>query len=163
MVRHNIMQSACISASLILFLAFFYSMMNISLSGFSSFLPLIVRSFGYSTVATQILTIPVYIAAAISTVGLAVVSDRVRNRGHFLTVSFATASLGWLFLIVSKSNGLSLAGCFLVGMGTYPTVVLIQAWLSSNVIGFTKRYVQHKLLVESEANNNSPGPARLRF
>lgn len=140
MVRHTIQYFAIANPRS--FPVFFYSMMNISLSGFSSFLPLIVQSFGYSRVTTQILTIPVYIAAAISTIGLAVVSDRMRNRGNILTVSFAMAGLGWLFLIVSKSKGLSLAGCFFAGMGTYPTVVLIQAWQTSNVIGFTKRYVE---------------------
>lgn len=122
---------------------FFYCMMNISLSGFSSFLPLIVRSFGYTTVTTQILTVPVYVATAISTIGFAVASDRLKRRGHFLTASFTIAGLGWLLLIVSNSQGLSLAGCFMAGMGTYPTVVLIQAWQTSNVIGFTKRYAEH--------------------
>lgn len=115
--------------------------MNISLSGFSSFLPPIVKSFGYSTLTTQLLTVPVYVATAISTLTMSIASDRLRKRGIFLMISFSVASLGWLLLLVNKSQGLSLAGCFLVGIGTFPPVVLIQSWQASNIIGYTRRYV----------------------
>ena len=116
-------------------------MMNVSLSGVSSFLPLIVKSFGYSNVTTQLLTVPVYVAAGIATIAFACVSDKLRKRGVLLAVSFSIASLGWLLLLVSKSQALSLAACFLTSIGTYPAVVLIQSWQASNMIGYTKRYV----------------------
>ncbi|KAJ5595467.1 uncharacterized protein N7459_001675 [Penicillium hispanicum] len=121
------------------FYGFLYCMTNVSLSGFSSFLPVILETFGYGTLTTQVLTIPVYVATAVSTIAFAYTSDKLRKRGYFLTASFALAGLGWLLLLVSKSQRLSLAACFLTGMGTFPTVALIQAWQTSNVIGYTKR------------------------
>ncbi|KAF3402848.1 High-affinity nicotinic acid transporter [Talaromyces pinophilus] len=121
------------------FYAFAYSMMNISLTAFSSFLPLIIKSFGYGSLKAQLLTVPVFICAGLSTLVIGFISDKMKRRGILLILGFATAAVGWIILIISKSTGLSYAATFLVGAGTYPTVVLIQSWQNSNVIGYTKR------------------------
>jgi MFS family permease len=113
--------------------------MNISLTAFSSFLPLIIKSFGYGSLKAQLLTVPVFICAGLSTLVIGFISDKMKRRGILLILGFATAAVGWIILIISKSTGLSYAGTFLVGAGTYPTVVLIQSWQNSNVIGYTKR------------------------
>lgn len=119
--------------------AFLYSCMNISLACFSSFLPIIIKSIGYSALETQLLTIPVYVVTGIFTILLGYYSDRSKKRGIFLIASFSIAAAGWLILILSNSGRLSFGGCFLVGMGTYPCVILIQSWMNCNIIGFTKR------------------------
>lgn len=120
--------------------AFAYSCTNISLACFSSFLPIMIKLLDYSTLRTQLMTIPVYVVTGVFTIGICTFSDRIRKRGIFLIVSFLLAAVGWLILIVSESKHLSFAGTFLIGMGTYPTVVLIQTWMNTNIIGFTKRY-----------------------
>ncbi|KAK5453521.1 hypothetical protein LTS15_006706 [Exophiala xenobiotica] len=114
-------------------------MMNISLTSFSGFFPVILESLGYSSVRTQLLTIPVYVCIAVVLVILGAISDRTKKRGIFLAMAFAVAAAGWLMLLLSTSKHLSYAGCFLVGMGTYPQVTLIQSWMSMNIIGYTKR------------------------
>lgn len=121
--------------------AFFYSMMNISLTSFSGFLPVILRGLHYSSVRTQLLTIPVYVCIAITLILTGIASDKTKRRGVYLAGSFALAAAGWLMLLISKNRRLSYAGCFLVGMGTFPQVILIQSWMNVNVIGYTKRYV----------------------
>ncbi|KAH8705429.1 putative pantothenate transporter [Talaromyces proteolyticus] len=121
------------------FYTFAYCMMNISLTAFSSFLPLIIKSFGYDSLKTQLFTVPVFICAGVSTLFIGFTSDRMKRRGILVILCFATAAVGWIILILSKSTELSYAGTFLVGAGTYPTVVLIQSWQNSNVIGYTKR------------------------
>jgi predicted MFS family arabinose efflux permease len=113
--------------------------MNISLACFSSFLPVMLNLLGFSTLRTQLMTIPVYVVTGVFTIALCALSDRLRKRGVFLIIAFLLAAVGWLLLIVSNSRNLSFAATFLVGMGTYPSVVLIQSWMNSNVIGFTKR------------------------
>jgi hypothetical protein len=85
------------------------------------------------------MTIPVYVCIAVYTVGISIASDRLKMRGLFLILSFGIAASGWLILIVSTSHKLSYAGTFLIGIGTYPTIVCTQAWANSNIIGFTKR------------------------
>lgn len=126
-------------AYVLLFQAFEYCMMNVSLAASSSFLPLIIRSFGYSSSKTQLLTIPVYTCSAISTLFFGCLSDRLKRRGILLVLCFTIAAVGWIVLVASELTALSYAGTFLVGIGTYPTVVLIQSWQNSNVIGYTKR------------------------
>lgn len=117
-----------------------YSCMNVSLASFGAFLPVLLRSFGYSTLKTQLYTIPIYVVVAASILAIGFLSDHFKKRGIFLILCCSIASLGWLLLLVSKSQKLSLAACFLIGLGTYPQVVLIQTWMNSNVLGFTKRY-----------------------
>lgn len=115
--------------------------MNISLTSFTGFLPVILKGLGYSAVQTQLYTIPVYVCTAVFLIIVCVASDKIKKRGIFLVLAFVVAAAGWLILLLSTSEHLSYAGCFLVGMGTYPQVVLIQSWMSVNIIGYTKRYV----------------------
>ncbi|KAF2171485.1 hypothetical protein M409DRAFT_18602 [Zasmidium cellare ATCC 36951] len=116
-----------------------YSCANMSLASFSTFLPLILRTLGYSTLDAQLLTIPVYVVATISVLAITYFSDRYKNRGYFLIGTFAWLVAGWLILLVSTNQHLSFAGTFLVGAGTYPTVVLGFSWVLNNCAGFTKR------------------------
>ncbi|OKL55581.1 hypothetical protein UA08_09178 [Talaromyces atroroseus] len=66
--------------------------------------------------------------------------------GMLLKLLAGNASSAWIFDTTdpavdnSSSRNLSFGSTFLVGMGTYPAVVLIQSWMNSNIIGFTKRY-----------------------
>ncbi|KIW34299.1 uncharacterized protein PV07_01086 [Cladophialophora immunda] len=117
----------------------FYSCTNLSLACFSSFLPVILRSFGYSQLQTQALTIPVFFCAAVSAVGTSLASDRLQQRAHVLLACFVSMGMGWLILICSKSQHLSFAGCFFIGIGTYPSIIIGQVWLNNNTPGFTKR------------------------
>jgi MFS family permease len=116
--------------------------MNISLASFGGFLPVLLKSFGYSALKTQLYTIPIYTVVAASILVIGFLSDRFKKRGLFLILCYSIAGLGWLLLLVSKSLHLSFAACFLIGLGTYPQVVLIQTWMNSNVLGFTKRCVR---------------------
>ncbi|KAK4501512.1 hypothetical protein PRZ48_007321 [Zasmidium cellare] len=112
---------------------------NISLASFSTFLPVILRTLGYSKLDSQLLTIPVYVVAAVSTLAMAYFSDRLRRRGYFMIGAFAWLIAGWLILRVSKNHRLSFAGTFLIGAGTYPSVVLTFSWVLNNYAGFTRR------------------------
>ena len=117
-----------------------YCCVNASLASFGTFLPIILKTLHFSTLNTQLMTIPIYTCAAISTITLGIISDRLKTRGIFLAIAFSIAGVGWLILLVSKSHNLSFAGTFLIGIGTYPCVILIQSWMNSNFVGFTKRF-----------------------
>jgi MFS family permease len=116
-------------------------MTNISLAAFGGFLAVIVKSFGYSALETQLLTVPVFVFAGISTLVVGNLSDKTRKRGIYLIACYTTAAVGWLMLIAGSSRGVLYTGAFLAGGGTYPTVILIQSWQNSTVIGYTKRSV----------------------
>ncbi len=116
-----------------------YCCLSVSLATFGSFLPVIIRSFGYSKLDAQLMTIPVYACAGVAVIALGWSSDRFKTRGVFLIGVFTTAGVGWLLLLVSRSQRLSFAATFLVGIGTYPSVIITQAWMNSTIIGYTKR------------------------
>ena len=112
-----------------------------SQAAWSQFLPVIIQLNGYSTNQTQLMTMPVYVAAGVSAIAVGYLSDRFRARGLFLAGGFAVTAAGWLVLLVSKNKDLSYAGTFLIGMGSTPTVILEMAWLNDNIAGYTKKFV----------------------
>lgn len=120
--------------------AIIYGCLNASLAAFAGFLPVILQSFGYDSLHTQLLVVPIYVCAATAILIFAFISDRFRMRGILLIVSFCMAATGWIMIIVSQSRELSFAATFLVGMGSYPLVIISVAWVNNNVIGFTKRH-----------------------
>lgn len=63
------------------------------LYGISLFLPTIVRNLGYEKSTAQLMTVPIYITAAILAVIVAYTSDRVGKRSPFVIG-------GLLFMIV---------------------------------------------------------------
>lgn len=121
-----------------------YCCTNVNLASFSGFLPLIIKSLGYKAVHAQVLTIPVFAAAFISTLFFGFASDRMKRRGGFLITCYVLAAVGWIILLVAgvERKHLAFGGTFIIGIGTYPTVILSLSWMNSNVIGFTKRFVR---------------------
>lgn len=86
------------------------------------------------------LTIPVFVCAAVALLVFRSLSDHFKRRGLFLVTVFAIAALGYLLLLVGNSSQRpSFAATFLVGIGTYPCVVITLAWVNSNFICYTRR------------------------
>ncbi|KAK4234664.1 putative transporter [Achaetomium macrosporum] len=121
----------------------FYSILNgctsMNQAAWSQFLPIIIKTSGYTDTQTQLMTIPVFVAAGVVTIVLGYLSDRFRVRGAFVIGSFTSTAAGWLMLLLSKNKHLSYAGTFLIGMGSTPSVILEMAWLNNNVLGYTKK------------------------
>jgi hypothetical protein len=113
---------------------------NASLAAFGAYLPIVLETFHFSSLTTQLMLIPIYACAAVSSIVTCTASDHFKLRGVFLISSFTVAGLGWLILLLDKSYKLSFGGTFLIGIGTYPGVILVLSWANSNFVGFTKRY-----------------------
>jgi len=116
-----------------------YGCTNVSLAAFGNFLPIIVKSFGFSTLDTNLLTVPVWFVTAIAIIVAGFVSDRLKQRGWLLMLCFAIASIGYIMLLARPSPWVQYTATFFMGAGTYPTSVLLQTWYASNMIGYTKR------------------------
>jgi predicted MFS family arabinose efflux permease len=86
------------------------------------------------------MTIPVWCCAGLFIITFGILSDRMKKRGWFVIASFAIASIGWIILLASKSKWVDFVGTLFIGSGTLPTVVLTQAWMNSNMLGYTKKY-----------------------
>jgi hypothetical protein len=67
--------------------------------GFSTFLPTIIRGFGYDSVRTQLLTVPVYIWASAFYLVVANLSDRVRMRAVFMVPLCLVTAVGYALML----------------------------------------------------------------
>lgn len=128
-----------------------------ALYSISIFLPPILSKLGFSTTKAQLLTIPVYLYAAILMIIGSLFSDRYKQRGVFMLGFEAFALIGLLMLRLSTDPAIQFAGTFIVAGGTshkpifililtsmsgiYPLVPLIGAWNSNNLAGSTKRAI----------------------
>ena len=131
-----------------------YCCTTVSLTAFGNFLPVLVKHFGFSTITTNLLTVPVWFFTALCIVCVGYLSDHLKQRGWLLMLCFGVASTGYIVLLARPPPWVEYAFTFFMGAGTYPTVVLVQTWYASNMIGFTKRYY-FPLQMHLQSNTNS--------
>ena len=113
---------------------------QVALSGLSSFLPAIVKSMGYSSVHAQLMTVPVYAVAFVSTLFFTYISDKTRMRGPWLIFLASVSLIGLVMLTaVEANNAARYAGVCLAALGMYPSVMIIVTWLACNTRNFTHR------------------------
>lgn len=72
---------------------------NVCSFGFSTFLPTILKSLGYDSVKTQLLTVPVYIWASAFYLLVAYLSDRVRMRAVFMVPLCLVTAVGYSMML----------------------------------------------------------------
>ncbi|KAJ4401598.1 hypothetical protein N0V85_005481 [Neurospora sp. IMI 360204] len=118
--------------------------MSLPLYTFSLFLPSIINALGYRAATAQLLTIPPYAFAFLTTLTVATVSERLHQRAIF-------AIVGYIMLLANKDPiarpGLSYAGTFFAAGGIYPATALALSWPAINVSGQTKRAVANAMQI----------------
>lgn len=109
--------------------------------GMSSFLPLIIRSFGYDTITTQLLTIPVFFWASCTYIIVSWMSDRWRRRAFFMIPAGIITTAGYAINVgVPMSSTAALYfSLFIIAPGIYIMVGLNCAWLTNTHAGYYKR------------------------
>lgn len=115
--------------------------MSLPLYTLSLFLPSIIKSLGYTSAQAQLLTVPPYALAFITTVTIAILSERYHRRGPFIIGSSCFAIIGYIILLTAHSAGAKYTGMFFAAGGIYPAVALVLAWPANNISGQTKRAV----------------------
>lgn len=121
--------------------------MSLPLYTLSLFLPSIIKSLGYTAAQAQLLTVPPYAFAFITTITLAVLSERYHRRAPFIIGSSAFAIIGYILLITDHTPGVSYLAIFFAAGGIYPSVALVLAWPANNVSGQTKRAVANGMQI----------------
>ncbi|KAM0742499.1 hypothetical protein ACQRIT_002676 [Beauveria bassiana] len=112
---------------------------NILLYGFSTFLPSILVSMGYSVIQAQYLSIPVYIFGGLAFLVAAFISDRYCIRGPLLWLTNVPGIVGYVLIICSSSNGVKFLGTFLCAVSVYNGPGLNLTWLNVNVAPHYRR------------------------
>ncbi|KAM3512004.1 hypothetical protein MY11210_004330 [Beauveria gryllotalpidicola] len=112
---------------------------DILLYGFSTFLPSIIVSMGYSVIQAQYLSIPVYIFGGLAFLAAAFISDRYCIRGPLLWLTNVPGIVGYVLIICSSSNGVKFFGTFLCAVSVYNGPGLNLTWLNVNVAPHYRR------------------------
>lgn len=113
------------------------------LYGTSLFLPSIVRELGYTSSTAQLLTVPIYITAAVLAVAVAWFSDRSGQRSPYIFTCMCAIGIGFIICIGASAHGgvpgVVYAGIFIAVCGIYPAFPGNVTWISNNLAGSYKR------------------------
>lgn len=113
--------------------------------------PTIINSLGYTAANAQLLTIPPYAFGFVTTISVAVISERSGYRAPFMMGSALFASIGYVILLSNTDPlarpGVSYLGTFFAAGGIYPATALALSWPAINVSGQTKRAVANAMQI----------------
>lgn len=116
-------------------------MADICSFGLSSFLPLIIRSFGFDIVTTQLLTIPVFFFASFTYIVISWSSDKWGKRAFFMIPACLFTAVGYaVYLgVPTHLRGVLYFSTFLIAPGVYIIVGLNVSWLLNSHAPYYKR------------------------
>ncbi|KAM0255629.1 hypothetical protein ACHAQJ_005554 [Trichoderma viride] len=109
------------------------------LYGISLFLPTIIKSLNYTSSTAQLMTVPIYVVAAILAVISAYFSDKVGKRSPFIIGFLLMMIVGYSMCIASSNPKVVYGGIFLVACAIYPSFPGVITWLCNNLSGSYKR------------------------
>ncbi|CAJ2506731.1 Uu.00g079170.m01.CDS01 [Anthostomella pinea] len=112
---------------------------DISLYGFTTFLPAIIKGLGYTSINANLLTVPIYFWGLLTFGFTAYMSDKTANRGYWIGGPLLCLIVGYAMLISVENLGVRYFACFITVMGIYPTTGMSIMWLSDNVAQHFKR------------------------
>lgn len=95
----------------------------------------------------QLLSVPPYVLAAITTVLAGWFSDKAQMRAPFIMGCSAVGALGFMLLIVTKIPGVQYVGLFLAAAGGYPLIPLVVSFGANNCGGSLKKGIATAIIV----------------
>ncbi|KAF2714939.1 MFS general substrate transporter [Pleomassaria siparia CBS 279.74] len=111
------------------------------LYSFGLFLPTIINNlkFAHDPNQAQLYTVPPYAVAALCTVFISILSDRLAIRGVIMLFTLPIAIVGYGVISVSTNAKVQYGMTFLMATGMYASVPCILSWNSNNSAGHYKR------------------------
>jgi len=114
---------------------------------FSLFSPTLVAGLGYSAATAQLLSVPPYVLAAITTVLAGFLSDKSQKRGVYILGASLLGAVGFIMNIATANPAVGYVGLFLAAAGVYPLIPLVVSWSGNNIGGATKRAVGMAIVI----------------
>ncbi|KAF9892315.1 hypothetical protein FE257_002092 [Aspergillus nanangensis] len=107
----------------------------------SFFIPSILRDMGWSSLQAQIMSVPVYIVAAVMTLCTALLSDWAKHRFAFAMAGCVIATVGYVILLVQSlvPTGAKYFALFAITGGGFIAQPILIGWLSNNMSGHYKQ------------------------
>lgn len=122
----------------------------VAFSTSSNFLPLILKRLGYSTVVTNLLTVPPNFFGFLVLLAVTYHSDRVRERTFHIIGALTLSMIGLIILAAvntESSRGVAYFATFLVAAGAYIPSCLVHSWHNNNNVNENSRAATTGLLV----------------
>lgn len=109
---------------------------------FAYFTPTILRSYGFSTVQTQLRTVPPMACALAVCLITAYLSDRIRLRTPFIFFGLVLAIIGLAILFsIRDSFSVQYLGICFTAMGNFSSGAILMCWYIMNLRGHTGRSI----------------------
>ncbi|KAL7901868.1 MFS general substrate transporter [Trichoderma sp. SZMC 28014] len=112
--------------------------LGLGISSVGLFLPTFIKALGFSVERTQLFSVIPYACAAF-VLPISIYSDHINRKGPFLIFTLALSCIGYIVLLNNVSKAGKIVAACIITSGLYPSVVILQAWLTGNMAGFTKR------------------------
>lgn len=111
------------------------------LYSFGLILPTIIVGMGYTPNAAQLWSVIPYAVAAVLTVVVAIISDRMKLRGVMMLFILPMAIIGYSVISLPqvKSHHVKYGMTFLMAIGLYASIPCVLGWNSNNSAGHYKR------------------------
>jgi MFS family permease len=114
---------------------------SVAIFGFGTFLPTIIKGFGYNSFQANYLTIPVYATGAISLATQAYWSDRLKKRALFLWLSAIPVIVAYVICVGTPNKIAGYVAMFILVLGVYSVSCLMITWMATNLVPDYKRSV----------------------
>ncbi|GES78705.1 MFS general substrate transporter [Rhizophagus clarus] len=115
---------------------------------FALFIPTIINGMGFGFVKSQLLSVPPFFCAGISTLIVAILSDRQRIRSPFIIFCSFISIIGYILLAIpSVGTAGKYAGSCIVGAGLSPALITSITWLTNNIAGHAKRAIATAMVI----------------
>jgi len=99
------------------------------------FMPTLLQSMGFSSVRSQLLTVPPYVFGTIVCIVCAMTSDKLKSRGIILSTMAALIIVGFALLATIPSKAVRYFAIFLSTAGGYTASPILLAWSVDNAAG----------------------------
>ncbi|KAF1837695.1 MFS general substrate transporter [Decorospora gaudefroyi] len=123
---------------------------TVGVYGFTATVPSVITGLGYTSANAQLLTIPIYVFAAIVTLGFAWASDLTRMRSPYIIGGYSIAICGFIAqLAIPKPDypGITYGFLFPVAAGLYCPFTCLVSWIGNSLAPSSKRAVGMALLI----------------
>ncbi|KAI9368992.1 major facilitator superfamily domain-containing protein [Aspergillus egyptiacus] len=109
----------------------------------SFFTPTILRQLGWTAIRAQVMSVPIYAVAMVTTLSTAYLSDRLRHRYAFTLTGCLVATMGYVLLLAQSSIplGARYFAVFAITSGGFLTQPILMGWLSNNMAGHYKQSI----------------------
>ncbi|KAJ4017839.1 hypothetical protein NW766_003910 [Fusarium irregulare] len=106
---------------------------HLSACSFNSFFPTVVKTLGFNTTITLVMTCPPFIFAGAAGILFGWNSGRMHERTWHITAGLSIAIVGFVLAAASLNTAARYVACFIFPMGAYAVNSVIIGWASSTL------------------------------